>query len=1323
LKLAVACFALSIVLILVGTLAQVNRDIWEVLEVYFKVWWTWVDVPVFFPRSWAPQLEAVWAVRMFVAAIMLACGGAATMTWANASCVRAARPLAIAILTLGFALSLSSLWTGGFWFPGGALIGSLMTINLLAAHLTRYRIQARGPQLVGGAAITLLGILVTWLVIASGHNAEGFQGEPAFAWTTLWWWVKAGITLVGIGLLAFAVLSDASRRRLGLISGGVGLLLVGLSTWLWSTGDATYLGDSGMRVLWQLIQALVAGVILLVGCLLLFRRRAGVIVLHAGIGLMMFGQWFVGRYDAEEQITMAEGQTINYAQDIRSVELAVIDHQSPDFPAQDDVLVIPLTHNGHPTSFLDTKSVTDDRLPFKIEILDYQKSSSVEMLREGDSAPVDTGNNRGFRLVPARPASGAMSSDVELASGYFRLLDKRTNEPLGTYLLSQKVLGMRAGQVRAFDLETVAVDGKPFDMQLRFVRNYKDYTLRLIDVRKDDYLGTTIPRNYSSQVQLADASRGVNQELTIWMNNPRRYAGETFYQSGYQQDALGGEYTTLQVVRNHGWMIPYVACMICVVGMGYHFSLLLLRFLDRQGRAVATGDQEEFESAVNIPASAAGVGGPRRARWIVPLTVAALFALLIARIGTPPRTAAGAMDLYQFGQLPLVYQGRVKPFDTLARNSLRVISEIETFNGILPASELAEAWPRAERELKEKYPAIADEDLSAFKTGDTNGLIKRIVEKTNGDLYAVTGEVERRLFCRQPATRWLLDVITWSENARRHKVFRVYHPQVLDLLGLPRRPYYRYSLEEIFPKWDLLRQQVMEADQIRRDKGAEQLSLYQKKILETDRHISIVLMLRQVFGPPELPALPTVAELHGQQSGALEKLRQFRQAVFEQDQVIRETQPPLVVPPSTRQDSERGTDPQSLAASLLGDSGDAWQAFAAAWPRQLLLQLLGGEPQPAFQAFNGILLAYIDQNAAEFNDRVASYQRMLTSDAPKELRAKPSAINSFVEQRFGSFYQFESYFNHVAPFLNCSFVYLMAFVLQCVSWLKWRETLNRAAFWLLVLTFAVHTVALVARIYISGRPPVTNLYSSAVFIGWGVVLLALVMELFFRNGLASLVAAASGFLTLLIAYKLAGDGDTFEVLQAVLDTQFWLATHVVCITLGYATTFLAGLLGMLYIGRGVFTPSLDRRTGSDLTRMIYGTLCFAIFFSFVGTVLGGLWADDSWGRFWGWDPKENGALIIVLWNALILHARWDKMIAQRGLAVLAVAGNIVTAWSWFGVNELGVGLHSYGFTEGRLLTLALAILAHLVVIAIGWLPTPLWWSHRQNGATLSPSTP
>jgi ABC-type transport system involved in cytochrome c biogenesis permease subunit len=226
------------------------------------------------------------------------------------------------------------------------------------------------------------------------------------------------------------------------------------------------------------------------------------------------------------------------------------------------------------------------------------------------------------------------------------------------------------------------------------------------------------------------------------------------------------------------------------------------------------------------------------------------------------------------------------------------------------------------------------------------------------------------------------------------------------------------------------------------------------------------------------------------------------------------------------------------------------------------------------------------------------------------------------------------------------------------------------------------------------------------------VLFGLVLESMYRIGIGNIVAAAIGFATLLIAYFLSAGGDTIAVLQAVLDTQFWLATHVVCVSLGYTATFVAGAFGLLYVLFGLTTPLVTSSMRKDLARMIYGTICFAIFFSFFGTVLGGLWADDSWGRFWGWDPKENGALIIVLWNALVLHARWGKMVADRGLAVLAVGGNIVTAWSWFGVNELGIGLHSYGFTEGVLLTLGLFVLSQLAVIVLGMLPTTLWWSFQ-----------
>ncbi|HRE05554.1 MAG TPA: cytochrome c biogenesis protein CcsA, partial [Opitutaceae bacterium] len=144
--------------------------------------------------------------------------------------------------------------------------------------------------------------------------------------------------------------------------------------------------------------------------------------------------------------------------------------------------------------------------------------------------------------------------------------------------------------------------------------------------------------------------------------------------------------------------------------------------------------------------------------------------------------------------------------------------------------------------------------------------------------------------------------------------------------------------------------------------------------------------------------------------------------------------------------------------------------------------------------------------------------------------------------------------------------------------------------------------------------------------------------------------------------------------------------------------------------RGVFTRSLDAQSADAINRMVYGIICFATLFSLVGTVLGGIWADQSWGRFWGWDPKENGALIIVLWNGLILHARWGGMVKARGLMSLAIFGNIVTSWSWFGTNMLGVGLHSYGFMDSAFYALLLFALSQLLAIGIGCLPEHRWRS-------------
>jgi hypothetical protein len=206
------------------------------------------------------------------------------------------------------------------------------------------------------------------------------------------------------------------------------------------------------------------------------------------------------------------------------------------------------------------------------------------------------------------------------------------------------------------------------------------------------------------------------------------------------------------------------------------------------------------------------------------------------------------------------------------------------------------------------------------------------------------------------------------------------------------------------------------------------------------------------------------------------------------------------------------------------------------------------------------------------------------------------------------------------------------------------------------------------------------------------------------------ISCVCGFICLIIAHHLALTGDTMEMMRAVLDTNFWLSTHVVVVTLGYASTFVAGFLALVYILRGFFTTGLDGGTAKSIAKMVYGIICFATLFSFVGTVLGGIWADQSWGRFWGWDAKENGALIIVLWNALILHARWGGLVRERGLMNLTIFGNVVTAWSWFGVNMLGIGLHSYGFMDAAFKWLLLFVGFCLLLNTIAVLPLRFWLS-------------
>jgi cytochrome c-type biogenesis protein CcsB len=357
--------------------------------------------------------------------------------------------------------------------------------------------------------------------------------------------------------------------------------------------------------------------------------------------------------------------------------------------------------------------------------------------------------------------------------------------------------------------------------------------------------------------------------------------------------------------------------------------------------------------------------------------------------------------------------------------------------------------------------------------------------------------------------------------------------------------------------------------------------------------------------------------------------------------------------------------------------------------------------------YGRLISAYRSGDVDGFNHAIGEYNHYLEQTIPQELN-RP---------------RLEFFFDQAQPFLNAMILYLIVFVLCLISWLKWPKTLWKTAVILLLFAFIIHTAGLITRMYLQGRPPVTNLYSSAIFVGWGAVLLCLFLERFYKNGIGNASASAISFGTLLIAQNLQLDGDTLEMLRAVLDTNVWLATHVVVVTLGYSATFLAGFLGIIYIFRGLLTKSFDEMTAKSLGRMMYGVVCFATLFSFVGTILGGIWADQSWGRFWGWDPKENGALLVVLWNAIILHARWGGYARERGIAVMAIFGNIVTSLSWFGVNMLGVGLHSYGFMDQAFGVLLAFIVSQLVIMGMGTIPQKHWRriQARQKPVYLEPS--
>lgn len=1248
LKLTVGLLIASTFMIWVATLQQVEMDIWDVKKAHFPHLLVYVPLYTFFPPAWLPsQREWLEGTTLF------------------------SRPI-------------------GLLLPSGFSLIVLMIANLMAAHSLRFRIQGRGTALWMGWGIAGLGTLLCAAVVFMGQNKYGLQAEPPVPYSSMWYIVLLLLLGGGVGLGWWGWRMAAHRVVERILAGSGALVLCLVPGLLWYSGS--FIDDSGMRILWQIAQCSAASLVLLVGLHFLFKRKAGVVLLHAGLLLLLGNEIWVVLTHVEQRVSGMEGDAVSYAYDIRDVEMAVIERQGEN----DRIVTVPSAKlresEQKPEQWL---SLPGTGLQFRVQKF-LQNSKIVATTADN---PATAGVGQSIQAEPVALVSGVGQGEVNMASAYVQFRNA-SEQVLGTYLVSQAA-DFYSGPM--FDLPNVIRDGdKQLFATLWFTRHYKPYSVKIRDVQSKNYPGTEIPQWYATEFTIEDRETGFVGDQMVWMNNPLRYRNETFYQSGYNKDPQTGiETTTLQVVLNRGWMIPYLCCAMVGIGLLAQFMPAMLGYLEKAQREslAASGARSgaKSEAALVKPAGASGPlgtsvsnGGRRRGSEWWSTLAAVLVGIVFVGWGMPKRIAVDDLRLEGVATLPISYKGRIQPLDSLAQTMLRKSSGLEA------ARSSEETWMG-----KRKYPA----------------------------------------------TRWLTGLLFDPTSDVNFEVFRIDNRQVLDAMGLPHRTGFRYSWEEVekgLPK-------LTELDTQARKKAKEDRDNTDKSVLDVASNVAFARLVSNSLSagtlkpmnlnarlfdaagtqstvnlPGVVPGLvagepwlaPNVARMRMELARMAEELGSYEYRELSVRLIQEAAVDSLLEDPTFRQQlAEAGGALAELPAAE--QKSFLVRQMAGLTPEQLkttISRVMQMEPDryisavfsavetvvggkklvplvdkqvETLTAWESIGVAYRQRDQGGLDAAVASYRQVLNDN--------PAAAIPWGKV------QTEYRLNGWSPFYLSSVMYLFVSLVAMVGFFAAPASSRRFAWTLLLVAFLIHTVGMVARIYISGRAPVTSIYSSALGIAWGMVLIFLILEVATRRGVANFIGGVTGFATLLVAYGLSLSDDTFAVLQAVLDTQFWLWTHVTIIALGYVLTMVAGFWAILMI-LFCWLPHTTHKEVKGMADITYGLICGATLLSFIGTVLGGLWADDSWGRFWGWDPKENGAAMIVLWNAAILHARWAGLIRIQGLAAMAIFGNIVTAWSWFAVNELGIGLHSYGFTEGVVFFLTVFWISQLTFMGLALIP-------------------
>ncbi|MEM7203988.1 MAG: cytochrome c biogenesis protein CcsA [Planctomycetota bacterium] len=652
------------------------------------------------------------------------------------------------------------------------------------------------------------------------------------------------------------------------------------------------------------------------------------------------------------------------------------------------------------------------------------------------------------------------------------------------------------------------------------------------------------------------------------------------------------------------------------------------------------------------------------AGWL--LSTALVCSAVTAGASDPPRARSAAWDpavVAQFAALPVQEEGRVKPLNTAA-----------------------------------KWMLVRQNGLSSCKTP--------------------SGE-------RLSAMEWLLDSWFYPEQARTYETISVTDSVVLDAIGLSsivKKKRARYSYAELEPGLTRLRELAMQYSEIERD----DLSTTQGQTLDLWRsmHESRMLQNGLHFARARFPmgnskglsrTFPGRDEVRF--SEILDKVGALG-AVYEQ---LRRGTPDGV------SDADAEAERQALETVLLefNSVASAGGGFAMLAPDRSI------EGDSAWFTIEEVAFA-----AASGRDvppgwvaAIAAFEEMAASEpsapgfavalgkAHDELRGLATARGE------GQRLDLEVSFYKWAPMQWSLGLFVLGFLFVALSWLGPGARLLRKITWSTVLLALGMLIAGIAmRCIIRNRPPMTGIYDTIPFITAVGTLAALVIEWINRRRVALPVAAFLGMAGMFLAYRyeLGDANDNMKRVVAVLDTNFWLWIHVTCIATGYAAGLLAGAIAHIYVlGKLFGLRRGDKAFYSGIARMVYGAICFCLIFAVVGTILGGVWANESWGRFWGWDPKENGALLICLWNIAILHARMGGYIRHLGLCVAAILGNAVVAWSWWGVNMMGIGLHSYGFTDGAV-WLYLGYGVEGVMALLGGV---VWLLERERSRMTPPAAP